>query len=98
MSTIDRQRIQGVRVLQALGYVFDGANWQSPSTTTETAVAGYLIAQADAMHSLLVLPTDKIEGFREGSEEETEYMLIAETLEDYEAKRWPSGRTLNGKG
>ena len=32
--TIDKQRIAAVSALQALGHVWDGAQWKAPSTST----------------------------------------------------------------
>jgi hypothetical protein len=57
-----------------------------------------LLAEADAMHSLLVLRADRLGGCTEGSEEETELKLIADTVCAYEAKRWPDGKVPGGKG
>jgi hypothetical protein len=44
------------------------------------------------------LRADKLDGCTEGSEEQTELKMIADTLEAYEAKRWPNGteRRTNG--
>ena len=50
------------------------------------------------MHSLLVLRADRLGGCTEGSEEETELKLIADTVCAYEAKRWPDGKVPGGKG
>jgi hypothetical protein len=57
-----------------------------------------LTADADAMHSLLVLRADKLAGCTEGSEEEAELALLTDTIERYEATRWPDGKVPNGKG
>lgn len=98
MSMIDRQRVAAVRLLDELGYVFDG-EWRAPEgTATATAIGPLprLVEEADAMHALLVLHAEAIEGFSAGSPEEHEYGLIAETLEGYEAKRWPGGRAPRG--
>jgi hypothetical protein len=54
--------------------------------------------EADAMHALLVLRADQIEGCTEGSPEEVEFKAIADALEAYEAKRWPDGKAPGGKG
>ena len=61
--------------------------WLAASTTDH----------ADAMHALLVLLADKLAGCDEGSEEEAELKMIAETVDAYEAKRWPDGVVPRGK-
>lgn len=93
MSNIDKQRIAAVKTMEALGYTFAGGEWVAPPNATPS-----LIAEADAMHSLLVLRADAMEGFTPGSEEEGEFALIAETLGSYEAMRWPDGKIPGGKG
>ena len=90
MSTIDRQRIAAVRTLKAMGYVFRDHEWTGraiPSTF-----------EADALHALLVLRADALEGCAENSEEARELAMIAEGLEAYEAVRWPDGTIPGGKG
>ena len=86
MSIIDKQRIAAVRTLEALGYVFRD-EWNAPAGQTATA-------EADAMHVLLVLRADQLEGCTENSEEARELAMIAEVLEAHECKRWPDGRAL----
>ena len=59
MSNIDKQRIAAVRTLEDMGYVFRDewiplAGWTTPAT-----------AEADAMHVLLVLRADALEGCTE---------------------------------
>ena len=95
MSIIDRQRIAAVKAMEALGYTFDGFTW-SEAASAEGSSA--LAAEADALHSLLVLRADKLMGSAEGSDEEAEFKLIAETVTAYEAKRWPDGKVPGGKG
>ena len=90
MSTIDRQRVAAVRLLEAMGYVFRDHEWVGPAIPATF--------EADAMHALLVLRADAIEGFAEGSDEEREFAMISEALESYEAKRWPEGKVAGGKG
>jgi hypothetical protein len=92
MSNIDKQRIAAVRVLEALGYMFDDG-WKAPA-----GAATSLVAEADAMYALLVLRADQIEGFTESSPEEAEFKAIADALEAYEARRWPDGKAPGGKG
>jgi hypothetical protein len=56
------------------------------------------LSDAGAMHALFILCADKLAGCVEGSEEEGELKMIAETIEAYEAKRWPDGVVPRGKG
>ena len=91
MSLIDRQRIEAVKMLEAMGYAFRDGSWQG-----ETAAA--LTQEADAMHALLVDRADRLEGHTAGSPEEAEFAAIAEVIENYEAVRWPNGRAERGKG
>ena len=93
MSTIDKQRITAVRTMEALGYSFNGIEWNTPF-----GVAPSCAMEADAMHSLLVLRADKLTGCTEGSDQEGELKMIAETVSAYEAKRWPDGVVPGGKG
>jgi len=94
MSMIDSQRICAVKHMEGLGYTFDGIACNPPAFAAPTST---LQDEADAMHGLLVLRADKLEGCTEGWEEETEFKMIAETLEAYEAKRWPNGAVPGGK-
>lgn len=93
---IDRQRRTAVAAMEAMGFIFDGVTWNAP--TAAAAARPDLIAEADALHSLLILRADKLAGYTEGSEEETELHLIADTVDAYEAKRWPDGKIPGGKG
>jgi hypothetical protein len=95
MSAIDRQRIGAVKALEALGYSFDGFVWNAPGGGVPFPS---LHDEADAMHGLLVLRADKLDGCTEGSEEQTELKMIADTLEAYEAKRWPDGTERRAHG
>ena len=95
MSTIDKQRIAAVRAMEALGYAFDGIAWTAPTGGAPISAAD---TEADAMHSLLVLRADKLAGCSEGSDEELELKMIADTVVAYEAKRWPDGKVPGGKG
>jgi hypothetical protein len=73
-----------------LGYVFRD-EWIAPPCLTTPATA-----EADAMHALLVLRADQIEGCTEGSPDEREFAMIAEAVVAYEAKRWPYGKVPGG--
>lgn len=93
--SIDRQRVAAVKQLEAMGYRFDGREWNASSGIVASTT---LLREADAMHALLILRADKLEGCTEGSEEEAELRLVADTLEAYEVKRWPNGAAPGGKG
>ena len=54
--------------------------------------------EGDALHALLVLRADELVGCTEGSPEEAELKAIADTIEGYEAIRWPDGKAPGGKG
>ncbi len=63
-----------------------------------TAIAKRFWHEADAMHALLVKRSDALVGCTEGSSEEEELRALADVLDAYEAKRWPSGKVAGGKG
>ena len=99
MSNIDKQRVAAVRKLEALGYSYQGEEWVPASALPAAADArSIMTAEADAMHGVLVQRADALEGCTEGSEEEAELKTIVDTIEAYEAVRWPLGRELGGKG
>ena len=50
------------------------------------------------MHCLLVLRADELMGTLEESKEAPSLEMIADTIEAYEAKRWPDGKIPGGKG
>jgi len=85
MSIIDRQRIAAVRKLVDMGYLFRDGEWMAPPMGWPSPAT----FEADAMHALLVLRADAIEGCAENSDE---LAMIAETIAAYEAKRWPGGK------
>ena len=97
MSQSDRMRIAGVRALEAAGYVFDGNDWRTPASPPASAPELALLDEADAMHALLVWRADVLDGCGEGSDEVAELERITDTIERYEAKRWPDGRVARGK-
>jgi hypothetical protein len=53
--------------------------------------------EADAMHAVLVKRADELVGCTEGSPEEAELSALADVIDAYEAKRWPSGKAAGGK-
>jgi hypothetical protein len=93
MSSIDRQRISAVKTLEGLGFTFTDNAWQAPGGATTPSLS----AEADAMHSLLVLRADKLGACTEGSDEAAELAMLSETVRSYEAKRWPDGNVPGGK-
>ena len=94
MGIIDKQRVTAVRAMEALGYTFNGIDWNAPAARP----APPQLAEADALHALLVLRADALESCAENSEEAREFAMIAEALEGYEAVRWPDGKVRDGKG
>ena len=84
MSIIDRQLIAAVRKLEAMGYVFHEHDWTGPAISATF--------EADAMHALLVLRADALEGCPKNSEEACELAMIVEAVDAYEGKRWPDGK------
>ena len=72
---IDRQRIAAVRVLEALGYGYQGGQWVAPAATTTPSPLP-MTAEADAMHGALVLRADALGGCTEGSDEEAELLPL----------------------
>jgi len=89
MSNIDKQRITAVRTLEAMGYLFRD-EWIAPAGVTAPATA-----EADAMHVLLVLRADAIEGCAENPEEARELAMIAEVVEALRGEamaRWQGTR------
>ena len=54
--------------------------------------------EPDRMHSLLIERADALMGCTGGSDEEAELERLTIAIEAYEAKRWPSGKTMGGKG
>lgn len=91
MGEIDRKRVAAVRVLEALGYRFDGRTWQPPHEPPAWP-------EADALHALLMDRVEALAGCIEDSPEEDELAAIADALEAYEARRWPHGKVDGGKG
>ena len=63
-----------------------------------SAVAERFWQESDAMHALLIKRADALMGCTEGSAEEAELRTLADVIDAYEAKRWPSGKAAGGKG
>ena len=54
MSGIDKQRIAAVRILEGMGFTFDGSTWHPPLTKPASSLTG----AADTLHALLVRRAD----------------------------------------
>ena len=98
MIDIDKQRVAAVRKLEALGYGYRGDEWVPASPSAAAGPRSLMTAESDAMHGVLVLRADALEGCVEGSHEERELAAITDAIEAYEAKRWPEGKVSGGKG
>ena len=94
MSGIDKQRIAAVRILEGMGFTFDGSTWHPPLTKPASSLTG----AADTLHALLVRRADDLSGCAQGSPEDHELRAIMKALVNYEGARWPQGRTADGKG
>jgi|SRR4029079_6058346 hypothetical protein len=97
--SIDKQRIAAVAALEALGFSYPiDRGWLPPLAAAGPQHARVdFTAEADAMHSLLVIRSDALMRSLE-SEEATELEFITDAVEAYEAKRWPHGKIPGGKG
>lgn len=89
--SVDRKRVAAVELLEGQGYRFDGISWQPP-------VEQPYWPEADRLHALLMDRAEVLSGCIEDSEEEDELRAIADALEAYEARRWPGGKVVGGKG
>ena len=98
MGTIDKQRIAAVAILASQGYRFENGAWTRTRPFTPDFGVDGLTADAEAMHALLILRADALSGHTENSDEAAELETITDTIERYEAKRWPNGRADGGKG
>jgi hypothetical protein len=76
VGNIDKQRVAAVRKLEALGYSYRGDEWVPASPSAAAGPQSLMTAESDAMHGVLVLRSDALEGRIEGSEEERELATI----------------------
>jgi hypothetical protein len=95
MSMIDKERIAAVRKLQAIGYTFDGADWQPPADPQGPKLVAW--AEADALYAQLVQLADTLDGCAEGSLPEAVRYALTEAIDGYQSVRWPQGRVADGK-
>jgi hypothetical protein len=73
------------------GLAWHGGTWRKDGS-------GDLIAEADAMHALLVHRPDDLADYPNGSPEQAELASIVDAIEAYEEKSWPLGKVAGGKG
>lgn len=83
--SIDRQRIEAVKVLERMGWCYVNGTWAGPAQQD-------LQAPADLLHHLLVVRADALAGAPDGSDEARELDAIVCAIEEYEATRWPDAR------
>ena len=83
---------------EALGYGYRDGEWVPASLSAAAGPRSLMTAESDAMHGVLVLRADALEGCTEGSQEERELAAITDAIEAYEARRWPEGKVPGGKG
>ena len=95
MSMIDKERIAAVRKLQAMGYAFDGSDWQPPEDIHESKLIAW--TQADALHAKLVQLADTLLGCSEGSLQEVVHYALTKAINGYQSARWPQGRVADGQ-
>jgi hypothetical protein len=69
MSVIDKQRIAAVEVLTNQGYRFRDGAWSRCRVVSADFELNGMMADADAMHALLMLRADALAGCTENSEE-----------------------------
>jgi len=81
------------KTMKELGYSCDKGVW----TSSPEAVA-HLASVSDKMHALLVARADELDGCTEGTLAATEFIMLVEAIEAYEAERWPDGKIPGGKG
>jgi hypothetical protein len=93
MRTIDRQRIEAVRVLEGSGYTFRDGAWLPPICRGSPT-----LRVCDALHGILADRAEALTGYTEGSPEAEELATIAAALDAYEDARWPGGKIPGGKG
>jgi len=86
MGEIDRQGISAVKKLHELGLAWHGGTWR-------TVGGGDLIAEADAMHAMLVRRADDLEGCSNGSPEQAVLASIVYAIEAYEEKTLADGES-----
>src|SRR5215470_11076051 len=68
--SIDRQRISAVAALEALGFRYTSDRGWFPPINSGCGTVGGNIAEADAMHALLVIRADVLMGAPEASDAE----------------------------
>jgi hypothetical protein len=78
MSVIDKQRIAAVEVLTNQGYRFEDGAWTRSRMVGPDFDPYGMMADADAMHALLMLRADALAGCTENSEESAKLERLAD--------------------
>jgi hypothetical protein len=89
MSMIDKERIAAVRKLQAMGYAFDGGDWQPLENMQGPKLVTW--TEADALYAKLVQLADTLDYCAEGSLQEVVRYALTKAINGYQSVRWPQG-------
>jgi hypothetical protein len=80
------------QALKNLGVMPRRDEWIAPPCRTTPATA-----EADAMHTMLVLRADALTDCTENSVDARELAMITEPIEAFETNRWPHGKAPGGR-
>ena len=89
MSDIDRSRIEAVRLVQELGYLWDRDKraWQQPTQEAASGLSAAFIHAADAMHGEFVGQIEDMAGTPEDMATDETLQRLGTLIQDYEAAR-----------
>ena len=89
MGDIDRSRIEAVRLVAKLGYVWDRdeRTWRHPAQGTARDLSEAFIQAADAMHGELVGQLEDLGGAPEDTATDETLERLGTLIEAYEAAR-----------
>jgi hypothetical protein len=89
MSDIDRSRIEAVRLVAKLGYIWDrdSRTWRHPAQGTARDLSEAFIQAADAMHGELVGQLEDMTGAPDDMSTDETLQRLGTLIEAYEAAR-----------